>query len=93
MVVIDFIVTLGDDQSHHPLQSQNQQQRPPSEHIYFSIESDYNSTLAPTPNVGNEPHGNPQATQNTISVHRPSVAAQQWRLTGTHKNSAQPYMV
>lgn len=90
-IIIDFIVTLGED---HPLHSQNQQQRPPSEHIYFSIESesDYNSTLATAPNASNE-LSNPQAMQNTVSVHRPSVAAQQWRLTGIHKNTAQPYMV
>lgn len=84
----------GDDQLHHQAlhaQIQQQQQRPPSEHIYFSIESDYNSTLAPDPNVGNE-FVNSQTNLNTNSIHRPSVAAQQWRLTG-NKNSAQPYMV
>lgn len=82
-IIIDFIFTLGD-----------QQQRPPSEHIYFSIESesDYNSTLATAPNASNE-LSNPQVMQNTVSVHRQSVAAQQWRLTGSHKNTAQPYMV
>lgn len=84
----------GDDQLHHQalhgqIQQQQQQQRPPSEHIYFSIESDYNSTLAP--NAGNE-FVNSQTNLNTNSIHRPSVAAQQWRLTG-NKNSAQPYMV
>lgn len=75
-------------QIHHPSQ---QQQRPPSEHIYFSIESDYNSALtAPPPPNGNEF----MHTQHTLPTnsHRPSP--QQWRLTGTHKNSAQqPYMV
>lgn len=81
-IIIDFIFTLG------------KQQRPPSEHIYFSIESesDYNSTLATAPNASNE-LSNPQVMQNTVSVHRQSVAAQQWRLTGSHKNTAQPYMV
>lgn len=93
----------GDDQSqHYPLHSQNQlHQRPPSEHIYFSIESDYNSTIAgnefingQSANIG----GASNAQQN--SVHRPSIAAQQWRLTSTHKNSSsssssspQPHMV
>lgn len=81
----------GDDQLHHqPLHGQNQQQRPPSEHIYFSIESDYNSTQAPEPNAATE-FINSQTTLNTNSTHRPAVAAQQWR-TG-NKNSAQPYMV
>lgn len=85
-IIIDFIFTLGEDTC--------QQQRPPSEHIYFSIESesDYNSTLATAPNASNE-LSNPQVMQNTVSVHRQSVAAQQWRLTGSHKNTAQPYMV
>ncbi|XP_031638115.1 toll-like receptor 7 isoform X2 [Contarinia nasturtii] len=40
----------------HPLQNlqqqqQQRQQRPPSEHIYFSIESDYSSTVAGTANA------------------------------------------
>lgn len=84
----------GDEQSHHhSLHSQNQHQRPPSEHIYFSIESDYNSTLATASNVGNDITNSP-ANLNTNSIHRPAMATQQWRLTGTHKNSAQqPYMV
>lgn len=113
--------TLGDDQSqHYQLHSQNQHhqhQRPPSEHIYFSIESDYNST-----NAGNEfinssggtstSAGQSAAIANTAtgvialnaqknSIHRPSIAAQQWRLTSNHKNSStsssssspQPHMV
>lgn len=106
---------LGDDQSqHYPMHSQNQHhQRPPSEHIYFSIESDYNST-----NAGNEfinSSGTSTSTgqsSNTAagiialnaaqhnSMHRPSIGAQQWRLTTNHKNSSsssssspQPHMV
>lgn len=79
----------GDDQSHHqPLHGENQQQRPPSEHIYFSIESDYNSTLAPTPNSGNE-FIKTQTTLNTNPVHRPVVTPQQYHLTGTKKSGAQ----
>lgn len=102
--------TVGDDQSqHYPLHSQNpHHQRPPSEHIYFSIESDYNST-----NAGHEfinssgTSTGPTAAQNIIalnaqqnSMHRPSIGAQQWRLTSNHKNSSsstssspQPHMV
>lgn len=93
-ILIDFIITPGDDQvHHHPMhsQSQNHQHRPPSEHIYFSIESDYSSTMPSAPNIGNEVASS-QFTSNTNSIQRP--AAQQWRLTGTQKNSAtQPYMV
>lgn len=102
-----YIHTPGDDQSqqHYPLHSQNLHQRPPSEHIYFSIESDYNST-----NGGNEflnssgTSGTSTIGQSNMAVghqqqnsfHRPSIAAQQWRLTSTHKNSSsspQPHMV
>lgn len=82
--------TPGEDQSHHyPIHIQNQQQRPPSEHIYFSIESDYNSTNAGTEFL------NSAATLNTTNpIHRPTVPTQQWQLIGTHKNSAQqPHMV
>lgn len=91
---------LGDEPTHHhPLHNQNQQiqqqqHRPPSEHIYFSIESDYNSAMASAP-PGNEFINSQTALNTTNSIQRPSMAAQQWRLTGTHnKNSAQqPYMV
>lgn len=82
----------GDEQlHHHPLHSQNQQQRPPSEHIYFSIESDYNSALAP--NAANHEFLSTQPL-NSNSIHRPSAPPGTWRIPGTHKNGAQqPYMV
>lgn len=84
----------GDDQLHHQvLHGQNQQQRPPSEHIYFSIESDYNSTLPPNDSNSGHEFVTTQSTLNTNSVHRPAaVGTQQWRLTG-NKNCTQPYMV
>lgn len=76
-------------QHHHQQQQQQTSQastvqhnlhRPPSEHIYFSIESDYNGMAVPgasevSPNVQQRP---------------------QWRIhshANTSKNSAQPYMV
>lgn len=91
--VIDFHYKIpGEDQSHHyPLHIQNQQHRPPSEHIYFSIESDYNSALG-TANAATEFMNSAAAatTLNTNQIHRPTVPTQQWQLIGTHKNSTQP---
>lgn len=83
------------------------QQRPPSEHIYFSIESDYNSAMIGGGN-GSGVAGMPTSSHDIIhsnnsggigagtgSVHR----SQQWRIhtnnASRHKHSSvqQPYMV
>lgn len=70
------------------------QQRPPSEHIYFSIESDYNSTVAPVLNNDEEYSNSASAILNTNSIQRQTINTQEWRQTGTHKSSGQqPYMV
>lgn len=85
-------------------QNQHHHQRPPSEHIYFSIESDYNSTNAGNEFMNSSGGGGGSGTsagQSNIaamqqnSIHRPNMTAQQWRLASTHKNSSspQPHMV
>lgn len=59
--------------------------RPPSEHIYFSIESDYNGGIPGT--AGHSMVAGPDG--QPAGVHRP-----QWRVHTHTKNSAQqPYMV
>lgn len=77
--------------SHHQYHHQNQQ-RPPSEHIYFSIESDYNSAMIGVGGSNLPTHES--MPQQTNAVHRP----QQWRIhtnnsTHKHNNPQQPYMV
>lgn len=60
--------------------------RPPSEHIYFSIESDYNGGI-PGASAGHSATAG--ADGQPATVHRP-----QWRVHTHTKNSAQqPYMV
>lgn len=91
---------VSQQQFHHANQLQ---QRPPSEHIYFSIESDYNSGMiggggGVVGGVGMPTSSHDIIHSNTTgtgSVHRP----QQWRIhtnnasSHKHNSAQQPYMV